>query len=261
VAKRKFWGAKGPARVAPIPPESLRLGVGPGDYDEQGRSTLALLERLTGVETSDRVLDVGCGLGRIAWPLSERLGRRGSYTGLDVVKAYTDWCESHLGLDPARFHFHHADVHTSFYNPGGAIEPGNFVFPWPDGSFTLAIATSLFTHLLAPEAAHYLGEIARTLAPGGRLFASFFLLDDRGRYAAATGLSDPTFLSPTEHGLLHDPAVPESGVAHDAQWLMATLAAAGLEVSGVHPGRWKGLAGLYYQDVVVATRSERAPAR
>ena len=192
MAKRAFWAGRGRAR-APIPPESLRLGVGPGDYHEAGRTTLALLERLTGVKAADRVLDVGCGLGRIAWPLSERLGKRGSYTGLDVVKAYTDWCEANLGLDPERFRFHHADVQTSFYNPGGSIGPGAFVFPWAAASFTLAIATSLFTHLGPDAAAHYLREIARTLAPNGRLFASFYLLDARGREAAATGATDPTF--------------------------------------------------------------------
>lgn len=258
MAKRAFWAGRGRARVPPIPPESLRLGVGPGDYHEAGRTTLALLERLTGVKAADRVLDVGCGLGRIAWPLSERLGKRGSYTGLDVVKAYTDWCEANLGLDPERFRFHHADVQTSFYNPGGSIGPGAFVFPWAAASFTLAIATSLFTHLGPDAAAHYLREIARTLAPNGRLFASFYLLDARGREAAATGLTDPTFLCAIENGLLHDPAVPESGVAHDADWLLATLAGAGLEVTAVHPGRWKGLPGLYYQDIVTAVRPGRA---
>lgn len=239
----------------PFPPEVLLAGVGPGNYLEEGRVTVALLERLAGLEPSDDVLDVGCGLGRIAWPLSQRLDRRGSYTGLDVVRAYTDWCVESLGLDPERFRFQHADIRTSFYNPEGAVRAEDFLFPWADASFDLAIATSLFTHLLPAAASRYLAEIARVLRPGGRLFASFYLLDARGLEAAATGATDPTFLSPIEHGLLHDAAVPESGVAQDEAWLFAALAAAGLRPATVHPGRWKASpAGDYHQDLIVAVR-------
>ena len=248
-----FWRKK--RREPPQPPGHLISGVGPGDYHEIGRHTVGLVERMAGVRARDRVLDVGCGLGRIAWPLSERLGRRGSYVGLDVVRAYTDWCRDHLGLDPRRFTFHHADIRTSLYNPDGEIEPEEFAFPWSDESFDLAIATSLFTHLMPEAAAHYLTEIARVLAPGGRVFMSFFLLDTRGREAAATGATYPTFGAPMEHGLLHDPAVPESAVAYDPQWLGGRLTAAGLQVVGVHAGKWKDPSGLDYQDVVVAARS------
>ena len=60
-----------------------------------------------------------------------------------------------------------------------------------------------------------------------------------------------------EHGLLHDADLPERAVAYDPEWLGGRLTAAGLEVVGVHPGKWKdpsGL-GLDYQDVVVASRA------
>ncbi len=244
-------------RIPPAPPEELLRGVGTGDFEEIGRRTVGLVERLAKVRPQDRVLDVGCGLGRTAWPLSEKLGPQGSYVGLDVVRDYVDWCAGSLGLDPKRFRFHHADVRTSFYNPGGSIAAEDFVFPWPDGSFDLAIATSIFTHLLWAATARYLHEIARTLSPGGRLFASFYLLDARGREAAATLATYPTFGAATEHGLLHDPSVPESAVAYDPDWLFGQFAAAGLDVAGVHMGRWKALPGLDHQDLVVAVRPLR----
>ena len=241
----------------PCPPEILLAGVGPGNYLEEGRATVALLERLAGLRPSDDVLDVGCGLGRIAWPLAQRLDERGSYTGLDVVRAYTDWCVENLGLDPGRFRFLHADIRTSFYNPDGAVGAEDFVFPWADAAFDLAIATSLFTHLLPAAAGRYLAEIGRVLRPGGRLFASFYVLDARGREAAATGATDPTFSFPIDDGLLHDAAVPEAGVAQDEAWLLGAFAAARLRMANTHPGRWKGSpGGDYHQDVLVAVRSE-----
>jgi SAM-dependent methyltransferase len=231
--------------------------VGPGDYHEGGELAVSLVERLAGLAASDHVLDVGCGLGRVAWPLSERLGPLGSYTGFDVVRPYVDWCRESLGLDPERFRFQRVDVRTSFYNPAGAIEAEDFVFPWMDGSFDLTIATSLFTHLLPAATGHYLREIGRTLRPGGRLFASFYLLDDRVREAAAAGVTDPSFRYPMEHGLLHDASAPESGVAFETEWLLEACAAAGLGVTAVHSGRWQELEGPYYQDVVIAVRPGR----
>lgn len=245
---------RAPGLPRPIPPEVLRSGVGPGDYVEAGDLTVALLEKEAALAPDDRVLDVGCGLGRVAWPLSRRLGPRGSYDGFDVVRAYTDWCAGGLGLDPARFRFRHVDVRTRFYNPGGVFPPEDFVFPWPDASFDLAIATSLFTHLLPSAVARYLREIGRTLAPSGRLFATFYLLDDRVRGPAREGVTDPSFPTPIDHGLVRDAAVPESAVALETEWVLGELAEAGLARTAVHPGRWQAGAGPYYQDVVTAIR-------
>lgn len=251
-----FWRRRAEPRKPPTPPEDLLPGVGPGDYCEIGMYALGLLERLARVRASDRILDVGCGLGRIAWPLAGKLRRRGSYDGLDAVKKYTDWCRENLGLDPNRFRFHHADIRTTFYNPDGAIDAKDFVFPWPDGSFDLVIATSLFTHLLPSATEHYAREIARVLAPKGRLFATFFILDEQGRSAVATGATHPTFLHAIEHGRVHDPSVPESAVAVDDAFLFPTLASAGLTVSAVHSGHWKRDGdGVEYQDMLLAVRS------
>ena len=45
----------------------------------------------------------------------------------------------------------------------------------------MAVAHSLFPYLLAEEFEHYAAEIARVLKPGGRLLATFFLLDEEAR--------------------------------------------------------------------------------
>jgi len=238
----------------PLPPDNLRVGVGPGDYWHHGEWTVGLIEQLVGVQRDDAVLDLGCGLGRIAWPLSHRLGWRGRYVGLDAAHVYIEWCEKHLDL-PRRFTFVHADLRTGAYNVEGAIDPASWRFPWGDRTFSLVIATSLFTHLLPDACDHYLREIARTLRPDGRLFSSFFMLDEAARAAIAAGTTYPTFTTAIEHGMLHDPAVPEDGVAHEPEWLLARVTAAGLRVDAVHPGSWKTPGGLYYQDLVIARRA------
>jgi ubiquinone/menaquinone biosynthesis C-methylase UbiE len=42
---------------------------------------------------------------------------------------------------------------------------------------SFAFATSVFTHLRAADAAHYLRELGRTLRAGGRLLMTAFLVD------------------------------------------------------------------------------------
>ncbi|HLK12693.1 MAG TPA: class I SAM-dependent methyltransferase [Candidatus Binatia bacterium] len=114
-----------------------------------------------------RVLDIGSGCGKLArhlvgHPFVER------YVGFDVIAESVAWCRRfivpHSG---GRFRFEHLDVHSTEYNPRGAFRGDAAVFPANDGTITLAAAASLFTHLLEPEARHYLRETARVLAPSG----------------------------------------------------------------------------------------------
>ena len=249
-----FWKSRQRSEP-PLPPENLLTGVGPGEYWRIGHETAALVDDLVTIRPEDRVLDVGCGLGRVAWPLASRLGRKGRYTGLDVSKHYVEWCRTKLDLDPRRFTFHQADIRTTTYNTEGSVAPEDFVFPWPAESFDLTLSISLFTHLLPDALRHYLREIRRTLRPGGRLFSTFFLLDARGKEAVASGFTYPTFTAPIEHGLVHDPLVPEDGVAFEPEWVFATFEEAGLAVTGVHAGSWKTFVEeRSYQDVVTAVR-------
>lgn len=246
-----MFGRKSP----PLPPAHLLGGVGLGDYWEVGERTVALIEQLAGIRRSDRVLDVGCGLARVAWPLARRLGGSGSYVGFDAAEVYVDWCRQHVPLPRRRFHFVHADIRSSTYNADGAILPEHFVFPWTRESFDLVIATSVFTHLLPDATRHYLAEISRCLRRGGRIFASFFLLDELGWAAQKRGGTYPGFSHRIEEGMLHDSEDPEHGVAYEETWVAASLELCGLRTLSSHPGMWKSPSGLYYQDIVVAQKA------
>jgi len=121
-------------------------------------------------KAGDVVLDIGCANGRVAMGLLEE---GVFYHGLEIVAGCVKFCES--AFAPWRnFHFHYLDAANPRYNPGGQIQPERAVFPLPDASIDVAIASSLFTHLETPEvAARYLGETWRVLKPGGRLFATW----------------------------------------------------------------------------------------
>lgn len=236
----------------PEPPPEISGGVGPGDYWAIGETTAELVRELAHLRRSDQVLDIGCGAGRVAWPLSLHLGPKGRYVGFDIVLPYVEWCRYALGLDPARFSFEHYPLQSSAYSSAGEMMPESFRFPWEEKSFDLAIATSLFTHLLPEATEHYLAEARRVLRRKGHLFTSFFLVDGGSSGPIESGVTYPVFTQRTDWGWLHNPAVPEDGVAFNRGWLEERLARSGFKDVQIHEGSWRGPSARYYQDLVIA---------
>src|SRR5579875_3517828 len=65
-------------------PWAFRHNVGEGDFREVGEAILRDLITHGGLHAGSRVLDIGCGTGRAALPLSTYLGAQASYVGFDV---------------------------------------------------------------------------------------------------------------------------------------------------------------------------------
>ena len=233
------------------PPRRLADYVGDSDFRATGEEFLGHFRELADLRPSDRVLEIGCGIGRMARVLVPVLRPPGSYDGFDIVASGIAWCRERYRETPVPFRFQHADLHNARYNPGGAERADEYRFPSDDEAFDLAIATSVFTHLLAPAAERYLAETARVLAPGGRLFATWFLLGDEQRLNPP-----PPFqrVEATRPAALGDPAIPESAVAYDEVWLRERLVAHDLQLQAIHPGSWSGRPGTSRQDIVLARR-------
>ncbi|MEA2240347.1 MAG: hypothetical protein QOC81_5071 [Thermoanaerobaculia bacterium] len=235
-----------------LPPLRLRF-VGMGDFRAVGEELKTLLIRF-GLRPSDRVLDIGSGVGRVAIPLTQYLDASGSYDGFDVVRRFVVWCQRHITPKHPSFRFHHADVQSSEYREQG-LAATEFRFPFDDASFDFAFATSLFTHLVFAETRRYLGESARVLAPGGRLVATFFLLNEHSRNVLPH--IDWHYRFPFEQGpvRLADAENPAVGVAIDEEALVQLVRDAGFARYEIHHGKWAGRAdGATFQDVVVCWR-------
>ena len=231
-----------------VPPRRLDF-AGHSDFVETGDEFLGHFVELGGLQPHHAVLDVGCGIGRMARPLVGYLDAQGSYDGFDVNREAVGWCRRRYGRHD-NFRFQVADLYNRRYNPQGAHAATDYRFPYDDGSFDFAIATSVLTHLLETEAEHYLEEIKRVLKPDGRALVTFFLLTEDSRRLIKEGRSALAFLDPDDHVSVVDADLPEEAVAYDEAWVRERLA-----VQEVRYGSWCGRdEHVSFQDLVLATR-------
>ncbi len=224
-----------------MPPRRLQY-VGRGDYAAVGHAWRNRLVRHHGVGPSSDVLDIGCGVGRIAVALTDVV-TEGSYRGFDIVPDGIEWCRKAITPRYPSFEFELADVRNRQYNPNGGVPAERYSFPYRDESFDIAVAASVFTHMRPDAIQRYLGEAARVLRPGRQLVAEFFLLDavalamlERERTSFAL---DHEFTDPSGIGFLgSDAKVPEYNVAiHEAD-MRRMAARTGLTVDRIQYGRW-----------------------
>ena len=239
-----------------LPPLRMRF-VGMGDFRSIGEELLNLLVHYGGLRRTDRVLDIGSGIGRVAIPLTRYLEPTATYDGFDIVRSGVEWCRGHITPRHPNFRFHLVDVRSSEYRDRGS-DASRLRFPFDDASFDFAFATSLFTHLVFAETRQYLRESYRVLAPGGRLFATFFLLDDFAKEKLPS--RDPRFRFTHADGVqrLSNLDNPAAGVAIELGAALDLIREAGFAGHEIHYGQWcERPGGVTFQDVVVCTKAPR----
>lgn len=168
----RVFGKKDPL----IPPKGM-IFIGSGDFRQQGQHILKLLIDHAGLTPESKVLDIGCGIGRLASALTGFLSPTGSYDGFDIVKKGINWCRKQISSRYPNFTFKHIDLKNDLYNVKTDREAKNFSFPYPDESFDCIALTSVFTHMMPEDVDNYLGQIARVMKSGGKCLATFFLIN------------------------------------------------------------------------------------
>ena len=238
-----------------VPPRGI-VFTGSGDFEEVGRKFLRYFVDLGGLAPAHRVLDVGCGIGRMAVPLTGYLRPPGAYEGFDIVSAGITWCRRRITPCFPNFRFRVADINNAAYNPGGSHTPDAYRFSYPNAAFDFTFLTSVFTHLLPPAVDNYLSEVARTLKPGGRALITFCLLNPQSRACIESGSSNLDFRH--THGCCRivDSRAPEAAVAYDEAYVRSLYLAYGLDIAEpIHYGSWCGRRDfLDYQDIVIAVK-------
>lgn len=242
-------------RDSMVPPQSM-IFIGSGDFAQIGLEFRKYFIDLAGLRPDNKVLDVGCGLGRMAVPLTDYLSAGGEYWGFDIVKSAVDWCTRHITRKFGHFHFLHSDVYNRHYNPKGSIGATELKFPFNNASFDFVFLTSVFTHMLPGGVENYLAEISRVLRPGGTCFMTFFLRNAESAGLIAAKRSSLDLAHEMSGCAVVDEADPEAALAYSETFVLEQLEIHGLELSRpIQYGSWCGRDDfLTYQDVIIARK-------
>lgn len=215
-----------------LPPRALRVGATTYqddtfflDYaDEDAR----LLVDWFGLDTTSRVLDVGCGQCRLAIGLMRQLATIGRYVGLDLDERSIDWGRRHLTTADPAFEFQVLGVGNERYNPHGPALDERFRFPFPDAAFDLVYMSGVSPHLDPAEHRIYLAEFRRLLAPGGNVYLTAFVEDD----VPSVTVNPEGYLGASWSG-------PRNCTRYERSFFFGLLAEAGFTVDRFEHGRGK----------------------
>jgi SAM-dependent methyltransferase len=233
----RFWRRSAPAASGSgsLPPPDTSLHPVGGVSAERGANQVRFL-RHWGLRPSSHLLEIGCGVGRLAYELAAYLDADGRYAGFDISPRAIAWCNEHYAPQLPNFRFDLVDARNVRYRPGSDVEASDLEFPYRD-KFDVVCAFAVFMHMQLPEIGNYLREIRRVLRPDGFAVATF--------RAIAAGEEPPRtrdreWVAVGDGAYTIFPETPGRALAYDDTVVRATIEAAGLEVARAVTGKWHG---------------------
>ena len=217
--------------------------VGQPGFEAIGARYLDLLKELCSLKPSDRLLDVGCGIGRISVHFAPYFGPDGGYSGTDIVPEAIAWAQD-VFQPLSNFEFVHTDIHNPYYNPKGKVAARTYRFPFADNSFDVALLTSVFTHMQPPDVVNYCRQLARCLRTGGRVMVTAYLIDGMAKRLMRARRSNRQFLRCGLHHYAPDRRNQEACIGLSQRWLLAAIERSGMSLAQpIQYGAWSGREG------------------
>jgi ubiquinone/menaquinone biosynthesis C-methylase UbiE len=225
-------------------------------YKEVGEASMKVFVDLASLKPNEDVLDIGCGCGQMAVPLTKYLEPHSIYEGFDINEGLIEWDTKRISSKYPNFHFQLADVFSEPYNPKGKYEASNYRFPYEDESFDFVFLKSVFTHMLSKAIQNYLSEVARVLRKNGRCLITYFLINEESLGLINEGLSDIDPKYGHKDYRTIDEKTPENAVAYDESYVRRSYETRELSIiEPIHYGSWCGRrASIGGQDIIVARK-------
>ena len=240
-----IWSSKDALK----PPKSL-IYTGSGDFIRQGEEWKSFFIQ-NGLRPNDHFLDIGSGIGRIAIGLTPYL--QGEYHGFEAMQVGAEWCTKNITLKFPNFRFQHVSLHNDLYNSSG-IDAATYKFDYPSDSFHMACSISVFSHMVDKEVENYLSESYRVLKKGGKLIATFFVMEKDSLSAMNGDYKGFRFDFEYENHYLMDKNVTSANVCFKKDYLHAIIQENGFTIQTTIRGSWFGIENdnnLAFQDVYV----------
>jgi SAM-dependent methyltransferase len=216
-----------------LPPPQMRCcGAKFRDHETFLASGLAEARRVRcdfGVDRHSRLLEIGCGPGRLPIGILSEFGDVARYDGVDVDVRAIRWCKAYIGRKHPRFCFHHVDARHARYNPDGEVMDDDFRLPFPDQDYDLVYLHSVFSNMEPDDVRVYAKEFRRLLNPAGMVFLTAFVEEG----------VPPVTLNPQDYVV--QPTGPLHVARYEKCFFLGLLIEAGLDV--VHFGHGTDLGG------------------
>ena len=244
--------------------------VGGSDPEAVGDACFSILSRHLKLDSNAKLLDFGCGIGRVALSVLKHRPQVRQLVGLDIMPQVVDFCRSAIETEYPNTRFEAIegsnDHYDGFVQAAGARPrlAQREVIDRYRASFTGSYAFSVFTHLERADFQSALRFVQQMLEPGGEFLFTCFLITPGTR--AAIVRNECLFVFRTdqfeEDGSIFvgNPDDRLGFIAFDQNLVEQMVHEAGLVVTHTERGSWPGtnFSGSL-QDVVVC-RKPRARA-
>jgi len=220
----------------PVPPERMRYGYRTSEaFLKSGKADMDAMLSTCPLEDAQRILDFGCGSGRMIRWLKEYATDREIW-GTDIRADFLLWCHHHL-IPP--FHF----VVTT-------ILPH---LPFEDRYFDMIYAGSVFTHIEDLTAA-WLLELRRLLSENGRIYLTLHdentirMLDEQYRNHKVAkkfrGIRKYREYSQNDFGMFSLGRRTRSEVFYNTEYFQRIVEGLHLKVISISPGLYRYQTGI-----------------
>ena len=193
---------------------------------------LRLINKL-GCNKQSKILDIGCGQGRLPIGLTRIMGEI-DYIGIDVDQWSVRWCKRFISKYHPAYHFFHINVGNERYNNHGDPLNSSFRFDFPDNNFDIIYLYSVFSHMKQEDMLIYLTDTKRILKAKGQVFFTTFIEEN---------VENVSYDSP-DYGFIQDR--PLHSVRYEKKYLFSLLVSLGFEVREFnHKAETDGQSAVY----------------
>ena len=240
----------------------LNEWVGGGDPEVAGEISASIVARHIPSYGETRLLDFGCGIGRVALGVLRHMPGRVQVTGFDIVPRLVDFCNAEIASHYDNVNFElvaDQNAHYERYKSEAVARSRDELLGRYASSFDAAYAFSVFTHVDAGDFVDHLRFLSALVKPGGRVMFTAFALSAFARQQIEAGRTQPPFSNARyeENGEVFVGNTDDrlAFIAYDVKRLDAMMWDAGLIPWAAEYGMWRGdEMSFSYQDLFVCRR-------
>jgi len=156
-------------------------GLNPNsEQNKQTAKHLLEILKLSGLGQSDKLLDLGCGTGRLCYAIKEYMPPQ-NYIGVDISCEYI-----RIATDTHKMEFRLTDIKHPIFNKNGSIEPKDYKIPANDGEFDFCAIIAVFNHCKYQWIKPIINEVSRVLKPTGICLSTWFIINRHYEYIKNT---------------------------------------------------------------------------